>query len=232
MGVLVSHLETRSMTTAKAPANTRRAALIKLIHVARRELGQKSGLDELAYRDILRIVGKSESLASMTVPNMEMVLAHMKSKGFKVRPKAGDRPQVINPDASKVRALWLFLHALGEVRDPSEKALAAYVKRIAKVDDLRWAHGRVIDTLIETLKKWAMRRLPAAVAALRNEVIALHRTSPLTARQIELVQQSDQYLNRGQGFDMHWWAWECLMGVLDRPISADMAVLKPKEAAQ
>ena len=156
------------MTTAKAPANARRAALIKLIHVARRELGQKSGLDELAYRDILRIVGKSESLASMTVPNMEMVLAHMKSKGFKVRPKAGDRPPVVNPDASKVRALWLFLHALGEVRDPSEKALAAYVKRIAKVDDLRWARGDAVTALIETMKKWAMRRaLPAAVAALR-----------------------------------------------------------------
>ena len=228
----MSHLEPRSMTTAKAPANARRAALIKLIHVARRELGQKSGLDDLAYRDILRMVGKSESLAAMTVPNMELVLAHMKSKGFKVRPKAGDRPQTINPDASKVRALWLFLHALGEVRDPSEKALAAYVKRIAKVDDLRWAHGRVVDTLIETLKKWAMRRLPAAVAALREEVIAAHRAAPLSARQIELVQESDLYLNKGQGFDMHWWAWECLMGALDRPISADVAVLKPQGAAQ
>ena len=74
--------------------------------------------------------------------------------------------------------------------------------------------------------------LKAEVAALREEVIALHRTSPLTARQIELVQQSDQYLNRGQGFDMHWWAWECLMGVLGRPISADVAVLKPQGAAQ
>ena len=215
------------MTTAKAPSNPRRATLIKLIQVARRDLGRLTGLDDLAYRDILRIVGKSESLAAMTVPNMELVLAHMKSKGFKVRPKAGDRPQTINPDASKVRALWLFLHALGEVRDPSEKALATYVKRIAKVDDLRWAQGRVIDTLIETLKKWAMRRLPAAVAALRQEVIAAHRITPLTASQAELAQQADMYLRRGQGFDMHWWAWECLMGVLQRHVSADLAALKP-----
>ena len=219
------------MTTTKATSDPRRAALIKLIHVARRELGQKSGLDDLAYRDILRMIGKSESLASMTVPNMELVLAHMKSKGFKVRPKAGDRPQVINPDASKVRALWLFLHVLGEVRDPSEKALASYVKRIAKVDDLRWAHGRVVDTLIETLKKWAMRRLPAAVAALREEVIAAHRVMPLTAAQAELAIQAQQYLQRGQGFDMHWWAWECLMGALQRSISAELAVINPKEAA-
>ena len=110
--------------------------------------------------------------------------------------------------------------------------LAAYVKRIAKVDDLRWAHGRVIDTLIETLKKWAMRRLPAAVAALRQEVIAAHRATPLSPAKTDLAMQAQAYLNRGQGFDMHWWAWECLMGVLDRPISVDVAVLKPQGAAQ
>ncbi len=216
------------MTTAKAPSNPRRAALIKLIQVARRDLGRLTGLDDLAYRDILRIVGKSESLAAMTVPNMELVLAHMKSKGFKVRPKAGDRPQTINPDASKVRALWLFLHALGEVRDPSEKALAAYVKRIAKVDDLRWASGDAVTALIETMKKWAMRRaLPAAVAALRQEVIAAHRATPLSPTKADLAMQAQAYLNRGQGFDMHWWAWEALMGVLERPISANLAVLQP-----
>ena len=216
------------MTTAKAPSNPRRATLIKLIQVARRDLGRLSGLDDLAYRDILRIVGKSESLAAMTVPNMELVLAHMKSKGFKVRPKAGDRPQTINPDASKVRALWLFLHVLGEVRDPSEKALASYVKRIAKVDDLRWASGDAVTALIETMKKWAMRRaLPAAVAALRQEVIAEHRAAPLSPAKADLAMQAQAYLNRGQGFDMHWWAWERLMGVLDRSVSADLAALKP-----
>ena len=221
------------MTTAKAPSNPRRATLIKLIQVARRDLGRLTGLDDLAYRDILRIVGKSESLAAMTVPNMELVLAHMKSKGFKVRPKAGDRPQTINPDASKVRALWLFLHVLGEVRDPSEKALAAYVKRIAKVDDLRWASGDAVTALIETMKKWAMRRaLPAAVAALRQEVVTAHRATPLSPAKADLAMQAQAYLNRGQGFDMHWWAWEALMGVLERPVPVDLAVLKPQEGAR
>jgi len=219
------------MTIAKAPSNPRRAALIKLIQVARRDLGRQSGLDDLAYRDILRTIGRSESLAAMDIPGMERVLAHMKSKGFVVRPKAGDRPQTINPDASKVRALWLFLHVLGEVRDPSEKALAAYVKRIAKVDDLRWARGRVVETLIETLKKWAMRgALPAAVAALREEVKAVHSTTPLTTSQLKLAIQAQQALQRGQGFDMHWGAWECLMGALQRPIAADLAAMPTGEA--
>ena len=112
------------------------------------------------------------------------------------------------------------------------RGMGKLLKRIAKVDDLRWGRGRVVETLIETLKKWAMRRLPAAVAALREEVIAAHRVTPLTAAQAELAMQAQHYLNRGQGFDMHWWAWECLMGALDRPISADVAVLKPQGAAQ
>ncbi|GKT21711.1 regulatory protein GemA [Acidovorax sp. SUPP3334] len=218
------------MIPAKTASNARRTTLIKLIQVARRDLGRLSGLDDLAYRDILRMIGGSESLAAMDVPSMERVLAHMKSKGFVVRPKAGDRPQTINRDASKVRALWLFLHALGEVSDPSEKALAAYVKRIAYVDDLRWARDDKIEKLIETLKKWTMRRLPAAVAALRQEVIAAHRASPLSPARAELALQAQRYLIRGQGFDMHWWAWECLMGALERPIAADLTALKPQEA--
>ena len=200
------------MTTAKAPSNPRRATLIKLIQVARRDLGRLTGLDDLAYRDILRIVGKSESLAAMTVPNMELVLAHMKSKGFKVRPKAGDRPQTINPDASKVRALWLFLHALGEVRDPSEKALAAYVKRIAGVDALQWISGEQAERLIETMKKWAMRFLPQAVKQLVPQVGAL-QLSDVERGQLNAV------LNKAftrQTFDPMHSAWESLNDVLKR----------------
>ncbi|MFN3437834.1 MAG: gp16 family protein [Acidovorax sp.] len=217
------------MTTAKAPANNRRASLIKLIHVAKRELGQKHGLDEPTYRSILLSIGKSESLTTMGVPSMVDVLEHLKTKGFQVRPKAGDRTQTINPDTSKVRALWLFLHALGVVNDPSERALAAYVKRIAKVDDLRWVRSSVTDTLIETLKKWAMRFLPAAVAALRQELMEARRAAPLSERQIELAQRAELYLIEGEGFDKHWWAWECFMGALGRPIHANLAVLKAKE---
>ena len=118
------------------------------------------------------------------------------------------------------------------MRDPSEKAQAANVKRIAKVDDLRWVRGRVVETLIETLKKWAMRRLPEAVAALRDEVIMAHRAVPLTSDQAELAMQAQRCLNRGQGFDMHWQAWECLSKALDRPISTEMDALKVEEGLQ
>ena len=224
------------MTTMQKPsADAGRARLIKLIHVARRDLERAGHLDEPGYRDILRAAsdGRHDSAANMSYSELKKAMERFKQAGFQTRKAAGDRTQTVNPDASKVRALWLFLHALGVVKDPSERALAAYVKRIAKVDDLRWARGRVIDTLIETLKKWAMRgALPAAVAKLREEVIAAHRARPLAPGQAELAMEAQEYLNRGQGFDMHWWAWECLMGALGRPIAADLAALKPLEAAR
>lgn len=221
-------------TTQKPSADAGRARLIKLVHVARRDLERAGHLDEPAYRDILRAAsdGRHESAADMSYSELKKAMEYFRGAGFQTRKAVGDRTPTVNTDASKVRALWLFLHALGVVRDPSERALAAYVKRIAKVDDLRWARGSTVDSLIETLKKWAMRFLPAAVAALREEVIAAHCAKHLTPGQAELAMKAQHYLNRGQGFDMHWWAWECLMGALDRPISADMAVLKPQGAAQ
>ncbi len=220
------------MTTTKAPRSARRASLIKLIHVARRELGRTVGLDELAYRDILRIVGKSESLAAMGVPAMERVLEHLKGKGFKVRPKAADRSQAAGPQISKVRALWLFLHALGEVRDPSERALAAYVKRIAKVDDLRWARPAALDALIETLKKWAMRSLPAHLKSLCEEVQARHQEQPLDERDLDQLRRVSSCLNLQLGFDKHWDAWADLMAILGRSVLPGIEPLRTSEDGQ
>ena len=193
--------------------------MIKLIHVAKRELG----MDEPTYRTLLLSAGKHESLSAMNVPAMEAVLERMKRDGFKVRPKASGRPLAINPGASKARALWLFLHALGEVRDPSEKAIAAYVARIAKVDDLRWARGsNRMELVIESLKKWAMRVLPREVAKLQQQIVDLARGQGLTAEQNELAQAAWRALNQGEGFDKQWEAWETLMQALGRPVHVDI----------
>lgn len=209
------------MTAATATTTAaRRVTLIKLIHVAKRELGQSHGLDDVAYRQILLSVGKDASLKTMAVPGMVAVLEHLKSKGFKVRPKAGDRRQAVNLGASKVRALWLFLHLLGEVRDPSEKALAAYVKRIAHVDDLHWAGSKATDLLIETLKKWAMRLLPGAIKALADEVLVRHRVQPFEALQLAVFLRAANASVNYEGFDHHLWAWQDLMELLGRPVGA------------
>ena len=196
-----------------------RNRLIKLIQVARRDLS----LDEPNYRAILFAQGGNESLAAMPIDGMQKVLDYLKAQGFKVRSTKTDRKQATGKDASKVRALWLFLHELGAVRDPSEAALTAYVKRIAKVDDVQWMRGaRRVDSgprpivkgreelVIETLKKWAMRYLPAAVATLKQEVRERYHQGLLNEEQTGCAARGFERSTQGEGFEVQWEAWENL----------------------
>ncbi|MDR1710010.1 MAG: regulatory protein GemA [Candidatus Accumulibacter sp.] len=150
-----------------------RTRLIRLIHVAKRELT----MDDETYRAMLTGCVKKDSTAGMNVLELEHVLWHMKRCGFRVktRPPAGRtrtggarEPRALAdfPVARKIRALWLFLYELGAVRNPSEAALAAYVRRIGRVDALQWIDDRAADRLIETMKRWAMRFLPTQVNAM------------------------------------------------------------------
>lgn len=197
-----------------------RQRLIRLIHVAKRDLS----MDDDTYRAILLRIGKKASSADLTIPELEKVLEHLKRSGFKVRSKSKaapkqkpeqakpSRPLAQDLESKKIRALWLFLHELGAVKNPSEEALAAYVKRIAGVDALQWISGEQAERLIETMKKWAMRFLPQAVQALVPQVGAL-QLSDLERGQLNAV------LNRAftrQTFDPMHSAWESLNDVLKR----------------
>jgi len=193
-----------------------RARLIKLIQVARRDLN----LDEPNYRAILFAQGGNESLASMPIDGMQKVLDYLKKRGFKVRSTKTDRKQATGKDASKVRALWLFLHELGAVRDPSEAALTAYVKRIVKVDDVQWMRsGRRVEAVIESQKKWAMRYLPAAVATLKEEVRERYHKGLLSEEQTGCAARGFERSTQGEGFDVQWEAWENLRTAAGRPFS-------------
>ena len=200
------------MATTKQ--TTHRNRLIKLIQVARRDLG----LDEPNYRGILFAQGGNESLAAMPIDGMQKVLDYLKAQGFKVRSTKTDRKQATGKDASKVRALWLFLHELGAVQDPSEAALTAYVKRMVKVDDVQWMRsGRRVETVIESLKKWAMRYLPAAVATLKEEVRDRYHKGLLSEAQTGCAARGFERSTQGDGFDVQWEAWENLRTAAGRP---------------
>lgn len=131
-----------------------RQRLIRLIHVAKRELQ----LDDDMYRDLIRSKFNScESASALTVPQLELFVSHLKKIGFKVRHKKGGRAQATDAQATKIRALWLDLAAHGVVRDSSEEALAAFVKRETKVDALQWLKADQASAVIERLKKWGER---------------------------------------------------------------------------
>jgi phage gp16-like protein len=151
-----------------AQARNARTHLIRLIHVARRDLDMADD----TYRTLVgQLAAGKTSSADCTVPELERIVAHLKKAGFKVRkPKAvkptETRALATDAESRKLRAVWLLLHQIGATHSNTEAALAAYVKRMTGVDDLHFAR-RPNDKYraIEGLKAWAARELPAAISA-------------------------------------------------------------------
>jgi phage gp16-like protein len=173
------------------PAAKRRASLVRLIHVAQGDLAKRRPFDEDDYRALLaRTTGKT-SCDDLDVPELEKVMKAFRALGFRVRhkkravgtppPQPSNRKRSLQRDpspgvpgegvsrpldqwpmASKLRALWLELHALGEVRDPNESALCSWAAnhRSPKVTtDLHLLSAEQIDRAIERAKQWRLRVL-------------------------------------------------------------------------
>lgn len=153
----------------------KKSHLIQLIHIAKSDLG----LDDETYRDQLALVtgtwsatgelikaGKRSS-AKMTIAELNAVLAHFKSKGFAVKkPKtAGKLKQADDPQSTKIRHLWLELHNLGAVKNPSEQALAKYVENQVGVSALQFLSTANASHIIERLKNWRYRIIKAQAKA-------------------------------------------------------------------
>ncbi|PZO04829.1 MAG: regulatory protein GemA [Alphaproteobacteria bacterium] len=136
---------------------TRRAAVTK-VQIARRDLG----LDDSTYRAVLeRLTGRSSSTAC-TDSQLGLVLDELKAKGWKPKAAAKASPRrasnpARHPLAMKARALWISLHQLGAVTDPSEAALESFARRQLGVARLQWAVPSEGAALIEALKAMAER---------------------------------------------------------------------------
>jgi len=132
-----------------------RADLAK-IHIAKKELQ----LDDDTYRAILREQCGADSARDLSPAKVGRLLAHFKRLGYRVKSprKSGTtRPLASDPQSKKIRAIWLDLHEMGVVKNPSEVALAAYVKRMAGVDALQFATTAQKHRVIEALKQWRER---------------------------------------------------------------------------
>lgn len=131
------------------------SGLIAKIHVAKKKLA----LQDDSYRAILLRVGGAESCKDMTVKQLEAVLEEFKRFGFKATAKrrAGPRKMADGAEVSKIRALWLDLYHLGELRDSSEEALAHFASRCTKVRALQWLTPAQVDIVIKALRGWLER---------------------------------------------------------------------------
>ncbi|WP_087022467.1 gp16 family protein [Thaumasiovibrio subtropicus] len=140
----------------------RRNQVIKLIHIAKRELG----LDDETYRQMLGTLTGKTSCKAMRLLELDAVLNHLKENGFKQRerkpfkgrlsPKSGN---TMHPEIDKIRALWIGMYKEGVVRDGSETELNNFVKRTTGIENVGWLDKKLACQLINTLKSWQKRTL-------------------------------------------------------------------------
>lgn len=138
---------------------SRNPALAK-IHIAKKELC----LDDDDYRSVLeRITGKTSS-ADLSPSELGAVLEEFKRLGWKPEFKAksgGRRAGKSNENVArlhyKIEALWRTLWHLGILEGDHAQGLNAYIKRMARVDSLRFVTPDKAIPIIEGLKDWATR---------------------------------------------------------------------------
>lgn len=131
-----------------------RQSLIRLTCVAQKDLR----LDDETFRQMLVTLTGKASRKDMALWELEKVVAGLKARGFKVRRQG--RTLDTSALCSKVRALWIELHRLGVVRDPSEAALCSWASnsRAKNVTtDLGMMSDAQLAASIERLKKWVKR---------------------------------------------------------------------------
>ena len=142
--------------TSDLVTRDRRAMLAK-VHIAKKDLA----LTDESYADTLeRITGK-RSAADCDDPALDRVLAEFVRLGWKPKHKRGRRRKeaapAVRPRVAKIRALWRALHNLGEVVDPSDAALSAFVRRQTDLEALEWMTSALAYKVIEALKAWCGR---------------------------------------------------------------------------
>lgn len=129
------------------------------IHVVCKQLG----IQENDRRDLYERVTATEtqpgkrSLTQMNFSEQKLVVKELNRLGFKPT-STGVRKRLEGKYAPKLQALWIAAWNLGLIRNKSDQALLAFVKRQTKVDHTRFLrHAEDANKAIEALKGWMAR---------------------------------------------------------------------------
>ena len=131
---------------------SKRSKFIQLIHVGRNKLA----LGDDAYRAILQGVSGKNSCTDMTILELEEAMKALRRMGFRVRKHLPLSPENIG-EASReqleyIKGMW-ELAAICK----TEKALNAFIRRVVKVDNIRFLNvqgaQKVILALRDMMKK-------------------------------------------------------------------------------
>lgn len=161
----------------------RRAKMAK-VKIAIKQLD----MDDHSYRAMLERITGNRTLTLCLENEIDDVIRELERLGFTAKaPKSAASPRKLDdsPEGKLIRAIWLQLHAIGEVKNPSEAALMAYVLRVGKVSAIQWLSASKTELVIETLKKWAVRVFPTKLADLWRELAAEGKRSAYEARLLD-----------------------------------------------
>ena len=115
------------------------------------------GMTDDQYYTMLMDRYDKDSSTKLTLDELKNLSAHLE----KLAGQDQDKAALPDAQARKIWTLWNELHEAGKVRDKSEKALNAFVKRQTKVESYRWLNRYQASSVIEALKKW-LKRVGAA----------------------------------------------------------------------
>lgn len=143
----------RPATAPASPAAAERKRLLARLHMAKAE----RGLDDDAYRDLLERETGRRSAKDVTEAQIARVLDLLTGTGVAAAGR-GFGVVAAGPYAPKIKALWLSGWHLGVVRNRTDAALLAFVKRQTGLDHTRFLReGRDAARAIEALKAWLAR---------------------------------------------------------------------------
>lgn len=135
-------------------ATTHRRGMLAKVHIAKVQLRMS---DDDYGAVLLRVAGQT-SAKDCTDRQLDDVLREFKRLGFEPQARSPRTAKPADhPVALKARALWISLHHLCAIADPSEKALEAFARRQLRCDRLQWANQSQGYRLIEALKAIAAR---------------------------------------------------------------------------
>ena len=136
---------------AKSPL-TKRQKLIQLIHIGRNKLA----LSDDAYRAILRGASGKNSCADMTISELEEAMKALRRAGFRVRKRLPLRPENIGQATREqleyIKGMWELAATY-----KTDKALNAFIRRVAKVDDIRFLDVQGAQKVILALRAMTVK---------------------------------------------------------------------------
>lgn len=134
----------RALRTAEG-RNDSRTAMMKAIRAACRRLD----IDDDERREIQQELTGVKSMSDMTLAQLGQMLDRL-NKGWK-------RPMGHRAHIAKIRALWWTLYWLGEIDQPNDRGVSAFVERQTGIGALRFLAHHQAASVVEGLKAWCAR---------------------------------------------------------------------------